>query len=102
MQIPASGQFPGPSSGSRAPRYHTLQTASEPYPPSRQNPNFQRICSSRSSPYGLKAATNGGGDIMSQSLRDNQTPALVYHRVQIRGSIKKITHSTGFYKSNKT
>lgn len=28
---------------------------------------------------------------MSQSLRDNQTPALVYHRVQTVGSIKKIT-----------
>jgi hypothetical protein len=28
---------------------------------------------------------------MSQSLRDNQTPTLVYHRVQMVGSIKIFT-----------
>src|ERR1700675_585137 len=95
MQIPASVQFPGPSSGSRAPRYHTLQTASEPYLPSRQNPGCQRICSSKSSPNGLKAATNGGGDIMSQSLRDNQTPLLVYHRMQALGRVK-IPHNSKY------
>src|SRR5580704_1019009 len=93
MQIPANGQSPGPSSGSRAPRYHTLQTASEPYPPLRQNPDCQRIYSSMSSPYGLKAATNGGGDIMSQSLRDNQTPLSVYHRAQPLGRAKNTCFS---------